>query len=88
MKKYALTFVLTLLFLAGCKEDNQSQQELERERERARQAEIAREQAEKSKNMWQTVAWVAGVGAVVLLVFGTAIGSSARKDSENKLPEK
>jgi hypothetical protein len=61
------------------KEEEQARKQAEQARE---QAEQAREKAEAGKSTWQTVAWVAGVGAVILLIVGTAIGSSAKVDAQ------
>jgi len=85
MKKYLALLLLSVSLLAGCYDKDKAA--VERERQRAEQAERARKIAEDEKSMWQTVACVVGVGAVVLLVLGTAIGSSARKDAEKKSGE-
>jgi len=49
-------------------------------------AEKARQVAEESKSNWQTVAWVVGTLAIVLFMFGIALGSSARKDAAARKP--
>ena len=94
MKHIPLT-LFCLSLLVGCEDDERT--ELEAERQRAEQAEEerkqaeearnaaekAREEAEANKSTWQTVAGLSGIGAVGLLFWGTALGSAARKESEN-----
>ncbi|MBP6602835.1 MAG: hypothetical protein KA250_13575 [Verrucomicrobiales bacterium] len=92
MRKFIPLILICFSLLAGCGDGGKAEIERERQRteqaERERQkAEQARKEAEEGKSTWQTVAWVVGVGAVVLLVFGTAMGSSARKDAEKKAGE-
>jgi hypothetical protein len=89
MRKFLPLILLCFSLLAGCGDGGKAA--IERERQRAEHAEMerqkaeqARKEAEEGKSIWQTVAWVAGVSIVVFLVFGTAIGSSARKDAEKK----
>ncbi len=47
-------------------------------------AETAAHEANQGKSTWQTVSFVVGISAVVLLVFGTALGSSARKHAKEQ----
>lgn len=71
MKNNVASILLAVGLLVGCG----NKEELKRERD-------ARRAAEESRATWQTVSFVVGIGAVILLVFGTAIGSSARKEAE------
>ena len=96
--KYASHIILAALMLClftGCPGDDDK---LQKEQQARQAAEVQRQEAEKqrqaaeqqrlvaeqSKSNWQTVAWVVGVAAVGLLVFGTALGSSARKDAATR----
>jgi len=87
-----LLIAIALLPMLGC-DNGRSATELERERvarqeaeQRAeaerqrREEESQKHDAEKSR-LWMYVFGIAVV-AVILLFFGTAIGSSARKDAE------
>lgn len=49
-------------------------------------AEKARQAAEESKSNWQTVAWAVGILAILLFMFGIALGSAARKDAAARKP--
>lgn len=71
-------------------QEQQARETAEKQRQEAEiqrlAAEKARQAAEQSKSSWQTVAWVVGVAAIGLFVFGTALGSSARKDAKARKP--
>lgn len=75
---------------ARAQQEQQARQVAERQRQEAEAqriaAEKARQVAEESKSNWQTVAWVVGISAIGLLIFGTALGSSARKDATARKP--
>ena len=56
-----------------------------------RQAEVSRlqyqvDQEQQSKDTWQIIAFVLGVGCVVTLVAGAAIGSHARQAAKEEKP--
>ncbi|MCX6980704.1 MAG: hypothetical protein NTV08_08130 [Verrucomicrobia bacterium] len=61
---------------------------VQRERAAREAAERAAKEAQQGKSTWQTVAFVVGIGAVTLLVFGTALGSSARKHAQKQKDQK
>ena len=70
MKKWILTFSL---LLAGCRDESADQnQQLQR-----LQGQLA-EQREKT-GTWQGTSAILGIGCVLMLVVGAAIGSKARK---------
>ena len=72
---------------AQAEERAQKEQKAREVAENQRQeAEKARQVAEESKSNWQTVAWVVGTLAIVLFMFGIALGSSARKDAAARKP--
>lgn len=75
---------------ARAQQEQQARQVAEKQRQAAESqrqaAEKARLAAEENKSFWQTVAWVVGIAAIGLLVFGIALGSSARKDAEARKP--
>jgi len=55
------------------------------------QAEVSRlqyqvDQEQQSKDTWQIIAFVLGVGSVVTLVAGAAIGSHARQAAKEEKP--
>ena len=55
------------------------------------QAEVSRlqyqvDQEQQSRDSWQTIAFVLGVGCVVTLVAGAAIGSHARRAAKEEKP--
>ena len=55
------------------------------------QAEVSRlqyqvDQEQQSKDTWQIIAFVLGVGCVVTLVAGAAIGSHARRAAKEEKP--
>lgn len=71
------TFIamLCLCALSACRE-------LPSERERRIETEL-REQQE-SKNRWQAIAFVLGIGCTAVLFVGAAVGAKARKDAEQR----
>jgi hypothetical protein len=77
-----------VLAMAGCREDGQSPQQqiaqdgLQREKEQRIQAEAAREEARAGKERWQGFTAVACIGAIILLITGTILGSRTKQDSE------
>jgi hypothetical protein len=74
--------LLLMGLLSGCFDDSKAV--AERERQRADKAEQALRAAQSSRAAWQTLAALACVSGVVLLFVGSALGSSARKDAEEK----
>lgn len=67
--------------LAGCDDQPQPNSgELEQARRKAAEAEQRAAETEESRDHWQTFALFTGVGAVVLLFVGAALGSKARND--------
>lgn len=77
----AKTLLLILfLTLTGCPPSTPapSADEVRREQQKRVEAERRREQESASKNTWQTVAFVTGTGALLMLIIGTALGSRAR----------
>jgi len=80
----SITHARKLLFLilfafafAGCSNDGERQARAE-----AEEARKAAEQQRQVAEHWQRIAWIGGIGAAVLLIVGTALGSAARKDAE------
>ncbi len=72
---------------AQAEERAQKEQKAREVAENQRQeAEKARQVAEESKSNWQTLTGVLGILAIVLLMFGIALGSSARKDAAARKP--
>lgn len=72
---------------AQAEERAQKEQKAREVAENQRQeAEKARQVAEESKSNWQTLTGVVGILAIVLLMFGIALGSSARKDAAARKP--
>lgn len=69
------------LLLSGCADDSATRIATAEVAAAKAQAQAAK--AEEEKSTWQTVAMVTSVGAVLLLLIGTALGSSARKDAED-----
>ena len=67
----ASALAVCLLVFSGCGDDE------------AKKRAVARAQeAEQNASHWKTVAFVVSIGAVVLLVVGSALGSSARKHAQ------
>jgi len=80
----AKTLLLILfLTLAGCPPEPPSTpapsaDELKQERQKRIEAEHSRNRESSSKGNWQTVAFITGISAVLMLIAGTILGSSAR----------
>lgn len=72
--------LILFLTLAGCPPSTPgpSADELKREQQKRMEAERRRAQETASKTTWQTVAFITGTGALLMLIIGTALGSRAR----------
>ena len=82
----ALLFALSVVLLSACSDGSVERERAAREaaEQAARIAEQTAREAQQGTATWQTVAFIVGIAAVVLLVFGTALGSSARKHAERR----
>jgi hypothetical protein len=71
---------------ARADQEQQARKAAEKQRQEAESqraaAEKARQDAEQSKSYWQNMVWVVAIAAIVLLIFGAGLGSSARKDAK------
>ena len=82
------TLMLTAIVVAmtSCHDDSQpphpTEELLQREREQRLQAEANREKEAASKEQWQGFTAVAVVGAIILFITGTILGSRAKHDAE------
>ena len=72
--------------MAGCHDDSQppdrTEALLQHERELRLQAEAKTEREGAKKEKWQAFTAVAVVGAIILLITGTILGSRAKNDAE------
>ena len=74
--------------MAGCHDDSQppphnpTEELLHREREQRVQAEAGRDKEAASKEHWQNLTAVSAIGAIILLITGTALGARAKQDAD------
>jgi len=84
--KHTILMILSVLALAGCRDESQQQsqqqeqvaRQVETERQQRVAAEKHAEDSDEKRSQWQSVAFVFGIGAVLLLVIGTSLGSAAK----------
>ena len=82
-----LILIAIVFAMAGCHDDSQpppnpTEELLKREKEHRIQAEASRDKEAASKERWQGYTAAAVVGAVILLITGTILGSRAKHDAE------
>ena len=82
------TLLIALMFaLSGCNEEPQSTsqaEELQHERQRRIEVEAWRDREAASKGGWEIVAFITGIGAILLLITGTILGSRARHHANRR----
>ena len=84
-----LILVAIVFAMAGCHDDSQTPQQqiteelLQREREQRVQAEASRDKETASKERWQGYTVLAVVGAIILLITGTILGSRTKHDAQD-----
>jgi len=84
------TLILTAIVfaMAGCRDDGQTTQQqiaqdrLQREKEQRMQAEASKDKERAGKEQWQGFTAAAIVGAGILFITGTILGSRAIRDAE------
>ena len=86
MKRGALVMTTgVILIMAACRPDpvvdKRIEQELNNERVRRVQAEQKAAESEKRTGSCQSVAIIAGLGGMVLLVVGAGLGSMSKRDA-------
>ena len=79
-----LILIAIVFAMAGCHDDSQPPTEtlLQHERELRLQAEAKTESEAAKKEKWQAFTTIAVVGAIILLITGTILGSRAKSDAE------
>ena len=83
------TLILTAIVfaMANCHDDGQPPQPnpteelLQRERGQRLQAEANREKERAGKEHWQGLTAITAIGAIILLITGTILGSRAKHDA-------
>ena len=82
--------LIAIMFaMAGCPQEPQTPQSqnnedrLQREKEQRMLAEAGRDKERAGKETWQGFAAVAVVGAVILLIIGTILGSRTKHDAQH-----
>lgn len=84
MKKLQI-LLLTLLFtLTGCPDSQPPSNNYAEEQKKRKEAEAQRDHEAASKAGWQVVAFITGIGAVILLITGTIMGSRARHHAKRR----
>jgi hypothetical protein len=80
--------LILFLTLTGCPPEQStpasSADELKQERQKRIEAEHSRDRESSSRGNWQTVAFITGISAVLMLIAGTILGSSARHHAKRR----
>jgi hypothetical protein len=73
--------------MACCHDDSQpptpTEELLQREKEQRMQAEANRDKETASKEQWQGLTAVSVIGAIILLITGTILGSRTKHDAQH-----
>ena len=82
-----LILIAIVFAMAGCPDGSQpppppTEELLQREKEQRMQAEANRDKERARKEKWQVFAALAVVGAVIMLITGTILGSRAKHNAE------
>lgn len=59
-------------------------EQLKLEQQKRKEAEARRDKEAASRGDWQAVAFITGIGAVLLLIVGTILGSRSRRDARRQ----
>lgn len=77
--------LLALFFtLTGCPDSQPPSNQYAEEQKKRKEAETQRDYEAASKAGWQAVAFITGIGAVILLITGTIMGSRARHHAKRR----
>ena len=78
MRKIQTLLIAFMFALTGCPDGQPPSNQYAEEQKKRKEAEAQRDNEAASKAGWQAVAFITGIGAVILLITGTIMGSRAR----------
>ena len=86
MRKIQALLIAFMFALTGCPDEPKppTPEELKHEQQKRKEAEAQKDREAASKGNWQAVAFITGIGAILLLITGTILGSMSRKDDRRQ----
>lgn len=87
MRKIQTLLIAFMVTLSGCHNEPQAlspAEELKHERQKRIEAEAARDHEAASKGGLEVVVFITGIGAILLLITGTILGSRARHHANRR----